>query len=117
MKTFNSYHFKELDSSNRAMNDYLKDNSLAEFSAFYCDFQTAGKGMSDNVWESEDGANLLCSILVFPHELAAENQFYISKLMALAVLFSLSDLVSEYSGFTIKWPNDIYAGKRKLPEF
>lgn len=114
MKTFNSYHFKELDSSNRAMNDYLKNNSLAEFSAFYCDYQTAGKGMSDNVWESEDGANLLCSILLYPHKLAAENQFYISKLIALAVLYSLRDLAPEYSGFTIKWPNDIYAGEKKI---
>lgn len=75
------------------------------------DFQTAGRGMGTNQWESEAGKNLLFSLLIHPAWVDATVSFLISMSEALA----LRDVLSEYTdGITIKWPNDIYWNDRKI---
>lgn len=69
------------------------------------DFQTSGKGMGTNTWESEAGKNLLFSILIHPRWMLISYQYLLSMAMALAI----RDTLSEYTpDITIKWPNDIY---------
>ncbi|MBQ0073867.1 MAG: biotin--[acetyl-CoA-carboxylase] ligase [Prevotella sp.] len=78
---------------------------------FLCDYQSAGKGMGTNKWESEAGKNLLFSILVHPSWLPASKQYLISMVQAV----SLCEVLSEYTdGITIKWPNDIYWHDKKI---
>ncbi len=74
-------------------------------------FQTAGRGQSGNSWESEKDSNLLLTVIVFPDMITAPAQFLLSISVSLAI--------SDFLGFhgidsTIKWPNDIYAGDRKI---
>lgn len=74
-------------------------------------FQTAGRGQRGNSWESEDGANLLFSFVLYPDFLEARKQFYLSQITALA----LQEVLSQYTdGIRIKWPNDIYWKDKKI---
>lgn len=78
----------------------------------YTDYQTAGRGQKGNSWESEGGMNLLCSLLLKNTDVMAREQFCISEAVSLAII----DAVRETSEVecTIKWPNDIYVGDKKL---
>ena len=74
-------------------------------------FQTAGRGQRGNKWESVAGENLMFSIILRPLFLPAEKQFAISQVTALA-LCDLLDLWGIEA--TIKWPNDMYVGDKKV---
>ena len=75
------------------------------------DFQSSGRGSGGNTWESARGENLLFSLLVYPQELKAGEMFTLSEVLSLAVCHALNQYVS---GFSIKWPNDIYFENRKV---
>ena len=70
----------------------------------YAGYQTAGRGQTGNGWESEEGKNLLCSILLPPRR----NLFGLNVAVSVAVRRLLG------KEFTIKWPNDIYWKDQKV---
>lgn len=73
--------------------------------------QTAGRGQMGSVWTSAKGQNLIFSCVVFPVFLPPTDQFYLN----MAVSLSLAKVLDEYiDGIVIKWPNDIYAGNKKI---
>lgn len=75
--------------------------------------QTAGKGMASNVWESAPGKNLTFSMGVDLPFMKAEEQFMLSQAVPLGLLDVLDRwLPSEQ--LTVKWPNDLLFGNRKL---
>lgn len=78
------------------------------------DYQSKGKGMGTNTWESEAGKNLLFSILVHPTWLDVRNQFLLSMTHAIALREVLAQYVTVSELLTIKWPNDIYYGDKKI---
>lgn len=94
------------------------DDSLPHLFTIRTDFQTAGRGQAGNSWESEKGKNLLFSTLLRYPEVDAADQWRLSMLVAVAVreaiALHLSPLASRLSPITIKWPNDIYYGDKKL---
>ena len=82
----------------------------------YTGFQTAGRGQSGNGWESEEGKNLLCSILLShqPSEVSRQP-FYLNVAVSVAVHRMVNSQFSILnSQLAIKWPNDIYWGDRKI---
>ena len=109
-------HLLEVDSTNR----YVRDEAVAlwqnrginDFAVVSAGLQTAGRGQRGNTWSSNAGENLLFSILVRPGEtLEVSKQFLLSQ----AVALSIHDAMKCYGVDTrLKWPNDIYAGSRKL---
>ena len=109
-------HLLEVDSTNR----YVRDEAVAlwqnrginDFAVVSAGLQTAGRGQRGNTWSSNAGENLLFSILVRPGEtLEVSKQFLLSQATALA----LHDALLYFGIDTrLKWPNDIYAGNRKL---
>ncbi len=103
-----------VDSTNRYLRDEA-DNLWVdgkEIVAVTARYQTAGRGQRGNVWSSNDGENLLLSMLVRPgNSLEVANQFLLSQ----AVAVSLHAAMKCYGIETrLKWPNDIYVGNRKL---
>ena len=93
------------NSTNTLMKELLAKGEWREGERFlYTAFQTAGRGQAGNGWESEEGKNLLCSILLPPKK----ELFDLNVLTAVAVQRLLGE------GFTIKWPNDIYYGDKKV---
>ena len=74
-------------------------------------YQTAGKGQGSNTWESEEGKNLLVSVMLCHLPVEPVRHFLLSEAGALAVGTALSAYTG---GITLKWPNDIYWNDSKL---
>lgn len=72
-------------------------------------FQTAGRGQAGNTWESEEGKNLLFSVLLKQPKVPIQEGFRVAMWAALAIVKTLHDIP-----LTIKWPNDIYYEDKKL---
>jgi len=95
-------------------NTYLRELNGGDPSYDYevavADFQTAGRGQKGNTWESEQGKNLLFSILAHPSGILVQEQFCISQAIALAVSDSVIAAVGpELAQYvSVKWSNDIY---------
>lgn len=109
-----------VDSTNLFVREMLKDEgtgqvvsptTLPGFTLVVADDQTAGRGQQGNSWETERGKNLTFSLLCHPLFVKASSQFLLSQCMALAIWQTLSQLVE---GVSIKWPNDIYVGEKKI---
>lgn len=77
----------------------------------YTPYQTAGRGVDSNKWESEAGKNILCSFILHPRFLEPRWAFFVS----MAVSLGIREELSQYAdGFSIKWPNDIYWKNKKI---
>lgn len=76
-------------------------------------FQTAGRGQAGNGWESEREKNLLFSVLLRKPQVPVEKQFLISILAAVALWDTVAETIGNKE-LTIKWPNDLYWGDKKL---
>ncbi|SMO87397.1 BirA family transcriptional regulator, biotin operon repressor / biotin-[acetyl-CoA-carboxylase] ligase [Saccharicrinis carchari] len=111
IKYFNILRFPALASTNQTLKSLHQTDPMEEYTVVVCDSQTAGKGQAGNHWESEAGKNLTFSILLKPAYVQIQDQFLISKAVSLGIL----DALKTYSsGFTIKWPNDIYYQDKKV---
>lgn len=75
--------------------------------------QTAGRGQRGNSWEAEPGQNLTFSMLLRPEDFHAARQFELSEAVALGVADALRPLLPGHD-VTVKWPNDVYVGDRKI---
>ncbi|MCE5346268.1 MAG: biotin--[acetyl-CoA-carboxylase] ligase [Bacteroidales bacterium] len=105
------FFIKNLSSTNTYATLLLKNSDVPEGSVVYTNFQTSGKGQKGNRWESEDGKNLLISIILFPSMINPSDQFYIS----MAISLGICDFLKRYIPVcAIKWPNDIYVGNDKI---
>lgn len=92
-------------------NDAIRGRRYAEGAVVVAERQSAGRGQRGNSWASEAGSNLTFSVLLSPQGLPVREQFYISKVVTLAITDALAASGIETK---IKWPNDIYAGDRKI---
>lgn len=74
--------------------------------------QTAGRGRAGRSWTSEPGASLTFSVLLRPVSVPPGRRGWLPLLTGVAV----ADAVRAASGVaaTLKWPNDVLAGPRKL---
>ena len=102
------YHFLEETTST---NDEARNPRYEHGDAICAERQTAGRGQRGHTWSSEEGRNLMFSLVWEPRFLPVSEQFLLSEAVALA----LTDLFGGYGiDARIKWTNDIYAGDRKL---
>lgn len=101
----------EVESTNNYANHLVLSNAAEEGSVVLARFQKSGRGQAGNGWESQSGMNLLASIILYPKFLQAGKQFEISKLVSLSILEFLK---KETGSVSIKWPNDIYVGEKKI---
>jgi BirA family biotin operon repressor/biotin-[acetyl-CoA-carboxylase] ligase len=74
--------------------------------------QTAGRGQRGNSWEAIPGQNITMSVILKPDFLSAASQFSLNIAVSLGVYEFLSKYVAE--NLSVKWPNDIYLGNRKM---
>ena len=99
-------HIEETDSTNRWLKAHGEGTMVV-----VADYQTAGKGCGTNSWESERGKNLTFSMLIHPTDIPASQQFRITEVVSVA----LCEVLEQYIGdVSIKWPNDIYMGDKKI---
>jgi BirA family biotin operon repressor/biotin-[acetyl-CoA-carboxylase] ligase len=107
----NLMFFENLPSTNTYAAYLLKNNNLQEGTIIYTNYQPEGRGYSGTKWESEDGKNLLISILLFPSFINPEDQFNISMTISLGIC---DFLMRDIPDCSIKWPNDIYVNNDKI---
>ena len=109
---FTDNHIK-LETIN-STNDYaisLKETAVfKEGLVVTANYQSGGNGQRGKAWESNANENLLLSVIIQPN-IAVENQFEISKIIALSVCDLLTNLGLNSK---IKWPNDILITKEKV---
>ena len=90
----------------------LKKNAQETCWVVVAAYQTAGKGCGTNSWESERGKNLTFSMLIHPEEIPANEQFRITEVISVAMCETLK--LYGCKEVSIKWPNDIYVGDKKI---
>lgn len=105
--------FKTLDSTNKYLQNLLEEGVDIVDNIVVADFQSSGKGQGKNVWQSENGKNLLFSIALDMSCLRAENQFVLTQMVSIAMINVLKNYLPEEHLF-IKWPNDIYFKNKKI---
>ena len=102
-------HFDEIDSTN----NYLKNSYqlLNSFTFVSTDYQTAGKGRNDRTWLSEKGENLMFSFLIKEKALLDQAQ-----IISLLVAVEIAKVLESYKikDVSIKWPNDVLIGDKKV---
>ncbi|MBI4282549.1 MAG: biotin--[acetyl-CoA-carboxylase] ligase [Chloroflexi bacterium] len=73
--------------------------------------QTTGRGRFQRTWISPPGVNLYLSLLLRPEPSHASQ---LTMLASLALARALRRIAQESSPVTIKWPNDVRMGGRKI---
>jgi BirA family biotin operon repressor/biotin-[acetyl-CoA-carboxylase] ligase len=102
--------FDELDSTNR----YLLDEARAgapEGVVAVAGHQSAGRGRRGRTWEAPPGANLLVSVLLRP--VLDVEDLYLGT-VALCLAARAACVTTGHAPVTIKWPNDLLVGDRKV---
>ena len=96
------------NSTNTLLKQLAAEGNPPEF--IYAGYQTAGRGQTGNGWESEEGKNLLCSILLPPNK----NLYFLNIAVGVAILRTMKGYGLPVTEVAIKWPNDIYWKDMKL---
>ncbi len=97
-------------------NDYLKEllsniKPLAEGTAIMAKHQTQGKGQRGSTWLTKAEENLTVSFLLLPNKLDIQYAFNLNMIICLGVHQWLKHYVEDVY---IKWPNDIFIGRKKV---
>lgn len=100
------------ESTNTFLKEMCQQNTLENFTVVIADEQTKGRGQMHASWQSEKGKNLTFSMLIRLDDLKIDRQFYISKIVSLAIYEVLTDLLP--TKISIKWPNDILSATQKI---
>ena len=100
-----------LPSTNEYATQLLAQEDIIEGTVIVAKYQTAGKGQGLHTWDSDDGKNLLFSIILYPDRVLPEDQIFITMAVSLGVCDFLNDF---FKGSQIKAPNDIYYNNHKI---
>jgi len=97
-------------------NSYLKDLNKAcivkNATVVVVKTQYAGRGQRQEVWQSESGKNITFSVLYRFKNFELINQFYLNCAVSSAIYKAIFPIIG--NDLSIKWPNDIMAGNKKL---
>ena len=103
----------ETDSTNAFAMRLLSSERPPEGMVIASGFQSKGRGLDTNSWESEEGKNLLFSAIIYPSFLPADRQFTLNQAIALGIADFVAQKIQTET-VQVKWPNDIYIGDRKV---
>ncbi len=102
--------FSSIDSTNTWVEEQARAGA-AEGLVARTDFQTAGRGRLDRVWEAPPETALLCSVLLRP-AVAADSLQLVVAAVALALRTAVAKLTMRTPD--LKWPNDLLFGEKKV---
>ena len=103
--------FNSLRSTNRFATKLLSKTCPRPGTVISAVNQSAGEGQYGREWFGSKGKNLYSSVILLP-KIPPSQQFLINAFVSLAVRDAISVLIRRNA--TIKWPNDIYVGDRKV---
>lgn len=108
---FKITHLESVDSTSNYVATAFAQGKLGHGSVILADKQTSGRGQRDSTWHSEGGSNLLFSILLIPDNLSASQSQGVMHCATLALVEVLKSFGVEA---LVKWPNDVFVGRRKI---
>ncbi|HEY6360329.1 MAG TPA: biotin--[acetyl-CoA-carboxylase] ligase [Vicinamibacterales bacterium] len=102
------HRYEEVSSTNDVAAQFA-ERGAEEGCVVVADAQSAGRGRHGRAWSSPVGAGLYVSVVLRPR--AA-----ITGLLTIAAGVAIAEGIQAASGLdaSVKWPNDVYAGGRKL---
>jgi BirA family biotin operon repressor/biotin-[acetyl-CoA-carboxylase] ligase len=101
-------HFEALTSTSDRLKELAREGA-PEWTAVLADRQTAGRGRQGSLWLSPPG-NLFLSVLLRP---ALDNET--AGLVPLAAGAAVCEALRSFgASATVKWPNDVLVGERKI---
>jgi len=103
--------YERVTSTNSRLKE-LAEKDIEEGCTLIALEQTQGRGRYGHQWESPAGKGLYMSILLQPSGPVHEAVAWLSLLGGLAVLNALE--AYGINKLTLKWPNDVLAGNRKI---
>ncbi len=104
-------HLDVVDSTNNYAANLLKGGQIESGAVILADEQYAGRGQRDAQWSTKPGENLTFSFFIDNVNLSVDRQFVLTQLISMSLLDLLAKTGLKVS---IKWPNDIYCGDRKI---
>ncbi|HKB01993.1 MAG TPA: biotin--[acetyl-CoA-carboxylase] ligase [Gemmataceae bacterium] len=103
-------HLEVTDSTNSRVAELAHDPAYAG-TVVTADLQVQGRGQHGRVWHSPPGANVLLSALLFPPP-RLRRPAVLTAWAAVAVSETVLQVTRQHS--TIKWPNDVLLGGKKV---
>jgi BirA family biotin operon repressor/biotin-[acetyl-CoA-carboxylase] ligase len=100
------------DSTNDHLRQMLLTNKLTIPTVVWSLFQNKGKGQHGQVWTSQAGENLMFSLYVPNLTRSVDQLFSIHKIVSVCLADWLLSL--RIPNVSVKWPNDILSGDKKL---
>ncbi len=104
------YFYPQTDSTNRVAVELIRRGE-PDGCLVVADYQTAGRGRLDRVWNSLPGKDLLFTLLLRPDK-SVSDVLPVTLVLALAAASSLSDDLGVNIG--VKWPNDVVTADGKI---
>jgi len=101
--------FETIDSTNTFLKEHYSEYEDMTFVS--AGVQTAGRGRNGREWKASEGKDLTFSLLIKDEEVMEQYKI-LSVLSAYSVLKVLESC--GVKDLSIKWPNDVYAGGRKI---
>ncbi|MEO0414605.1 MAG: biotin--[acetyl-CoA-carboxylase] ligase [Verrucomicrobiota bacterium] len=91
----------------------LGEQGVANYTTVVADSQSKGRGQRGRDWQSPAGKDLLFSVVYYPRD--DKNLHWLPLAVGASVHEALLDQFSMREEVaSVKWPNDIYIGDRKL---
>lgn len=106
--------YRSIDSTNTRARELLHKGEISEGAVVVAYEQYAGKGYAKNSWESNPGENLTVSFILQPTFVAPQYQFWLTRILSLALRDTVGFYLNDQHAVTIKWPNDIYVAQKKI---
>ena len=106
-------NLESVDSTNSYAAKEIERTKPAEGTVIRTLFQAKGRGYGSNQWQSEEGKNLLLSVILYPSFLAPKNQFFLNQIAALGIADTIALMVDK-DKVKIKWPNDVFITDKKV---
>ena len=108
---FKITHIESVDSTSNYVATAFAQGKISHGSVILADNQTSGRGQREATWQSEGGLNLLFSFLLIPDNMSASEGQSLMHCTTLAIV----NLLKSFSvKAQVKWPNDIYVGRKKM---
>ncbi len=101
-----------IDSTNDFLKGLSNDISTQNYTIVTAETQTKGKGQMGSKWISESGKNLIVSVLVKNILSDISQIFDLNIAIALSIYEALDFF--DINNLSIKWPNDIMSGNKKI---
>ncbi len=97
------------------------EKALFDGTLIITDNQTAGKGQAGNTWDTNPNENITLSLILKPHFLDANEQFWLNMVVALGIFDFVSSKIKDNisnnldnNSVKIKWSNDIFIDNKKI---